>query len=118
MWLLCNISNWVIQLAIQIKYWNNDTCQCECKTHRTCKKCYSWNPSTCICENGKCLQSIADTSVSVCNEIIHVMDIVSTNLENTIPTNVSRNFNGKNVRCKMDYYILHTVLYWWWYYYS
>ena len=27
----------------------NKTCQCECKTYRTCKKDYSWNPSTCIC---------------------------------------------------------------------
>ena len=25
--------------------------QCECKNYRKCKKDYSWNPSTCICEN-------------------------------------------------------------------
>ena len=30
-----------------------------------CKKDYSWNPSTCICENGISLKRIADTSVIV-----------------------------------------------------
>ena len=32
---------------------NNKTCQQECKNYRKCKKDYSWNPSTCICENRK-----------------------------------------------------------------
>ena len=32
---------------------NNETCQRECKNYLTCKKDYSWNPSTCICENSK-----------------------------------------------------------------
>ena len=31
--------------------WNSKTCQCECKNYCTCKKDYSSNPSTCICEN-------------------------------------------------------------------
>ena len=31
----------------------NKTCQQECKNYRKCKKDYSWNPSTCICENRK-----------------------------------------------------------------
>ena len=48
------------------------------------KKYYSWNPSTCICENAKCLKSNADTAVITIDEIIYVMDIVSTNLANTI----------------------------------
>ena len=26
-------------------------CQCECEIERKCKKDYSWNLSTCICEN-------------------------------------------------------------------
>ena len=47
--------------------WNNETCQCECKSYRKCKKNYSWNPITCICENSKYLKSIADTSLSVTN---------------------------------------------------
>ena len=33
--------------------WNNRTCQCECKSYRTCQKYYIWNPSSCICKNGK-----------------------------------------------------------------
>ena len=45
------------------KYGTIKTCQCECKNYRTCKKEYSWNPSTCICENSKYLKSIDDTSV-------------------------------------------------------
>ena len=43
-----------------------------------CKKDYSYNPSTCICVNRKYLKSITDTSVIACDEIISVMDIVST----------------------------------------
>ena len=33
--------------------WNNKTCQCECKNCCTCKRDYSLNPGTCICENSK-----------------------------------------------------------------
>ena len=55
--------------------WNNKTCQCECKNYCKCKIYYSWNPSTCISENSKYLKS---TSVTECDEIISVMDIVST----------------------------------------
>ena len=36
--------------------WNTETCQCECKSYRTCKKYYNWNPNTCICENSKHLK--------------------------------------------------------------
>ena len=68
--------------------WNNVTCQCECKKYCTCKKDYSWNCSTCICENSRFLKSIVDTSVIMCNEIIHAADSVSENVINTIPTNV------------------------------
>ena len=69
--------------------WNNKRCQCECKNYRKCKKHYSWNPSTCICQNSKYLKSIADTSVTECDEIIFVMDNVSTKKTNTIATNVT-----------------------------
>ena len=48
--------------------WNNETCQCECKSYHKCKNDYSWNSSTCICENSKYLKSIADTSVIECDE--------------------------------------------------
>ena len=42
--------------------------------------------------------------------VMNVMDIVSTEMTNTIATNVSTNSDGKKVRYKMDCYILHTVL--------
>ena len=79
---------------------------------------YSWNSKTCICENGNCLKSIVNTSVTECDEIIIVIDIESTRKANTIAakktntetTNVtsiaSINCHSKNVR---DYHILHTV---------
>ena len=34
--------------------WNNDKCQCEWKKCHVCEKDYTWNPSTCNRENGKC----------------------------------------------------------------
>ena len=90
--------------------WNNKTCQCECKNYHKFKKGYSWNPSRCICESSKYLKSIADISVIDCDEIIAVMDIVSTKKTNIIATNVmsytSINYHSKKVR---DCYILHTV---------
>ena len=54
---------------------NNETFQCKCKTYDTCKKV-----------SGKYLKSIADTSVIGCDEIIYVIDIVSTNMANTLLT--------------------------------
>ena len=64
--------------------WDNETCQRECKNYHICKKEYNWNHSTCICENDKYLKSIADTSVVTCDEIISVMDIVSTKMTNSV----------------------------------
>ena len=53
------------------------------------------------------IASIAVTSLITRDEIISVMDIVSTKMTNTIATNVSINSDDKKVRyC----YILHTVL--------
>ena len=37
---------------------NNDTCQRDCKKFHTCKKDYSWNPSTYICENSSYLKQL------------------------------------------------------------
>ena len=59
------------------------------------KKDYSWNPNTCTCENSTYLGSIADNLVITCDEIISVMDIVSTKKKNTIATNVTNNFHNK-----------------------
>ena len=99
----CNGScNAVDNLSTKIykSTWNNETC--ECKNYHTCKKDYSWDPSTCICENGKYLKSIADGSKIVFDEITNATDNVS--------KNVSKNFHNKKVRYKMDCYIPHIVL--------
>ena len=55
------------------------------------------------------LESIADTSVIACHEIITVMDIVSTKKTNTIAKNVSINCCNEQVRHEIDCYILLTV---------
>ena len=60
--------------------WKNELCQDECKNYHSWKKDYSWNPSSCICENSKYLKSIANTSLLTCDEIISVRDIVSTKI--------------------------------------
>ena len=45
-----------------------------------------WSPRTFICEN---IRYVVDDSVLVCDEIISVMDTVSTNVTNIISTNVT-----------------------------
>ena len=50
--------------------------------HHICEKYYVWNPSTCICENGKYFASIVNDSVITCAKVI----------EETVPTN----FNEKS----------------------
>ena len=37
------------------------------KKYPICEKDYIWNPSTCICKNGKHLASIMDDSVITCD---------------------------------------------------
>ena len=75
--------------------WNNTTCQCDCKNYRKCKKDYSWNPSTCICQNSsKYLKSIADTSVTECDNcygycINKKANTLARKKANTIATNVT-----------------------------
>ena len=75
------------------KKWNNKTCHCECKNYHKCIKDYSCNSSTCICENSKYLKCIADTSVIACDEIISVMDIISTKMTNIIAKNIAKHFH-------------------------
>ena len=58
---------------------------------------YSWNPSTCICENSTYVESTADTSAIECDVFIFVMDIVSTKMTNTTATNVSKKCQSKKV---------------------
>ena len=66
--------------------WNH-TCrigkyQRECKKYRTIKK----KDSTCICKNRSYLESVGDDLV---DEFISAMNSVSTNVKNTLPTNVT-----------------------------
>ena len=79
--------------------WNNKTCQCECKNYLSSKK------------KSKYLKSIADAPVTEFDDIVIVVDKVSTKKTNTIATNftsiASINCHSKKVR---DCYILHTVL--------
>ena len=69
--------------------WNNKTCQCECKSHCKSKKDYSWNPGTRTYENSKYLKSMVDTSVITFDEIISLMDVVSTKKANALVINIS-----------------------------
>ena len=66
---------------------------------------YGWNPSMCICENDKYLKSIADTSVITCDEVISVIDIVSTKMAKYYSKNVSIHPDRKKVRYKFDCYL-------------
>ena len=45
-----------------------------------------------------------------CDEIMSIMNIVSTKMTNTIETNVSINLHNKKVRYNYDCYVLHRVL--------
>ena len=58
--------------------WNDKTCQCECKNVHKCEKDYIQNFSTCICENSKYLSSVVDTAVTEYDEIVIVIDNLST----------------------------------------
>ena len=99
----------------------NVWCDCKCKFNsaviqikngiikhvnvnvKVIKKDDNRNPSAYICENSKYLKS---TSVTECDEIISVMDIVSTKNTN-VTSNVSINCHRIKVR---DCYNLQTVL--------
>ena len=50
---------------------------------KECEKEYVWNPSTCVCENGKYLASIMDDLEISCDEVIKSYD----EEVKTIPTN-------------------------------
>ena len=103
--------NSIVQHEIQIKNENNGTCQCDCKNSCTRTKNYDQNPSSRVCENDKYLKSIVDTSIITSDEIISVMDIVSTKWTNTIPTNVLTNCHNKKVRYEIDCpYFVHSFI--------
>ena len=90
--------------------WNDEICQCECKSYGTCKKDYSWNPRTYICENSKYLKSIADTSVIDWEKLYLLWILYQQKMTNTIATNAWINCHNKKTRYEIDCYILNTVL--------
>ena len=93
-------ANSIIQLVIHIK--NGiiiKTCQCEWKNYHKCEKDYSWNPRTCIYENSKYLKSCIDTSVTECDEIVIVMDNLSTKKPNTIATKRANVTSTTKINC-------------------
>ena len=106
--------NSIVQLAIQIKNGIMKHVNVSVEIILHIKKDYSWNPSTCICENAKYLKSSVDDSKIAFDEIIYFMDIVSTNVTSIMSTNVTStmltNFCNKKLGYKMNCYILHTVL--------
>ena len=57
-------------------------------------------------------KSIVGYSVIVCDENIIATDSLSTNVTNTVPTNVtsaiSINYDDKKIRYKTNYFLLHT----------
>ena len=73
------------------QWWNNDKCRCECKKRHVCEKDYIWNPTTCICKDGKYLASIMDDSAITCDESYD---------EET--QNITTNFNVKKTTCELQ----------------
>ena len=61
-----NSCDWKCEFSSSIcnsyQKWNNDKFQWECKKYCTCKNDYTWNPSACICDNGKYLKTFIDDS--------------------------------------------------------
>ena len=95
--------NSIVQYVIQIKYGIIKHVNVNVENYGTCKKDYNYNPSTCICENSRYLNS---SSVTECDEIKSVIDIVSTKETNVMSTPL---INYHNIRIR-DCFILHTVL--------
>ena len=69
-----------------------------------CKKDYSWNPNTCICESSRHIKSIVDVSVIVDDQIISITNCTWTNvtISTIVTSTVSINSDDEKVRCKMD----------------
>ena len=100
-------ANSIAKHVIQIKNEIIINVKARVKKYRTCNKDYSWNPSTYICENSRDSKSIAHDPVIACDEIICVIESVSSNVTNII----SINYDDKIVVYRMDCNILCTFLF-------
>ena len=103
-------ANAIVQFIIQFKTGIIKHVNVNVKTIVHAKKDYSRNRSSCICQNSKYLKSVSDTSVTECDEIIIVMDNLSTKKANTIATNITSIAPINCCRKKVtDCYILRTI---------
>ena len=76
------------------------------KKDHICEKEYVWNPSTCICENGKYLANVMDDSAIICDDVTNA-DVKLSPKDDVETKTIPRNFNEKKVTCKMqNLYIL------------
>ena len=83
------------------------SCDCKCKCNSTTYISNQiWNNKTC---QNKC-KSIVNTAVITFDEILSAIHIVSRKKTNNIAKNLTKNYQSKKVRHKIDCYILHTVL--------
>ena len=57
--------------------------------------------STCICENSRYFKSIADASVTICDNIISIRNSISINVTNNLPKNAANTVPTK-VACTMS----------------
>ena len=77
-----------------------------CKKDHIWEKEYVWNPSTCICENGKYLGNVMDDSAIICDDVTNA-DVKLSPKDDVETKTIPRNFNEKKVTCKMqNLYIL------------
>ena len=102
-------ANSIVEFVIQIKNEIIKHVNVNIKITVSAEKDYNWNPRTCICENSKFIKSIAATSMTEYDEIVIVMDNVTT--KKTIATNVTStaSINCHSIKV-IDCHILHTVL--------
>ena len=97
--------NLIVQLVTEIK--DGIMINVKSKKYLTCRKDYSWNPSTYNYENSRYIKSAVDNSVAY-DKVISVMNRVSTDVTSTVLINFDN--KDKKVRYKMDFYILYTFL--------
>ena len=95
--------------AIFYTHQTSGVCACVYVCNHTHQK-----ENTCVCKNGRYPKCVVNDSKLVWDGTIHVKDIVSTKMTNTIATNITStapiNFHSEKVRYKIDCCILDPVL--------
>ena len=78
--------------------WNNNKWRCECKSlkeRHICKIDYIWNTAAWTYKNGKYLASIINNSVIMYDQIISIVDSVTTNVPKNFIRTVSMNVGNQ-----------------------